>query len=40
MICNYLCIIGKRIGDSEIQDILVESNVAVSGSVAGILAGK
>ena len=40
MICNYLSIIGKRFGDAGLQNILVESNVAASGSVTGILAGK
>ena len=38
--CAYLAAIGKRFGDAGLSDILIESGVLASGSVAGVLEGR
>ena len=38
--CSFLSTIGKRFGDAGLSDILTESGVLASGSVAGVLQGK
>lgn len=38
--CTYLAVLGKRYGDAGLADILVESGVLGSGSIAGVLEGK
>lgn len=39
-ICAFLAAIGKRFGDAGLADILVESGIVGSGSVAGVLEGR
>ena len=39
-ICALLAAIGKRFGDAGLADILVESGIVGSGSVAGVLEGR
>ena len=38
--CTFLAVIGKRYGNAGLADILVESGVLGSGSIAGVLEGK
>ena len=38
-ICAFLAAIGKRFGDGSLADILLESEVVGSGSIAAILEG-
>ena len=39
-ICAFMAAIGKRFGDAGLGDILMESGVVGSGSVAGVLEGR
>lgn len=38
--CAYLSAIGKRFGDAGLSDVLIESGVVATGSVAGVLEGR
>lgn len=38
--CAYLAAIGKRFGDAGLSDVLIESGVVATGSVAGVLEGR
>ena len=38
--CAYLSTIGKRFGDAGLSDVLIESGVMATGSVAGVLEGR
>lgn len=40
IMCAFMAAIGKRFGDAGLADILIESGVVGSGSVAGVLEGK
>lgn len=40
IICAYIAAIGKRFRDAGLDDILVESGIVGSGSVAGVLEGR
>ena len=40
IICTFLAVLGKRFGESGLQDLLVESGVVGNGAVNGILQGK
>ena len=39
-ICAFLAAIGKRFGDAGLADVLVESGIVGSGSVAGVIEGR
>ena len=39
-ICAFLAAIGKRFGDAGLADVLVESGIEGSGSVAGVVEGR
>ena len=39
-ICAFMAAIGKRFGDAGLADILIESGIVGSGSVAGVLEGR
>ena len=39
-ICAFLAAIGKRFGDASLADVLVESGIVGSGSVAGVIEGR
>ena len=40
MCCTLLAMIGKRFGDAELSNIVIESAVIAAGSLPGILEGK
>ena len=40
IICTFLSVLGKRFGESGLQDLLIESRLVGSGSVNGVLRGK
>jgi hypothetical protein len=40
IICTFLAVLGKRFGESDLQDLLIESGLVGSGSVNGVLQGK
>ena len=39
-ICAFLAAIGKRFGDAGLADVLMESGIVASGSVAGVIEGR
>ena len=39
-ICAFLAAIGKRFGDAGLADVLMESGIVGSGSVAGVIEGR
>lgn len=39
-ICTFLAAIGKRFGDAGLADVLMESGIVASGSVAGVIEGR
>ena len=39
-ICAFLAAIGKRFGDAGLADVLMESGIVGSGSVAGAIEGR
>ena len=39
-ICSFLAAIGKRFGDAGLGDVVTESEVVGSGSVAAVLEGR
>ena len=40
MICSFLVAIGKRFGDAGLGDVVMESEIVGSGSVAAVLEGR
>ena len=38
-ICAFFATIGKRFGDAGLPDVLMESGIVASGSVAGVIEG-
>ena len=39
-ICAFLAAIGKQFGDAGLADVLMESGIVTSGSVAGVIEGR
>ena len=39
-LCAFLAAIGKRFGDAELADVLIENGIVASGSVAGVIEGR
>ena len=40
VLCAFTAAIGKRFGGAGLEDVLIESGIVASGSVAGVLQGK